>query len=1626
MKPKKQPFFSRAFSLLLALTLACDAIPTPLFAAPAEASPEQASAAFHVPSQWGKIEKKYSGTKNQTVILIQDAHAIPEAQESIQELIQHFIGTRQAALVGIEGASGPIDPQIFKSFPEPKPLEIFFDKAMARGELPGALAAAVALDPKLFIGVEDWDLYLRGLESYRAGLAAKERITLKLNSLDQKLQSGKKNVFSKELLELDEALAQWAEDPAYFPAALQTAAGLRELPEGSQIRLLWQRLEAEKAQTQMDPEIQGLALQVQERLKAGANTKLSQEFHAAEQRYQTSQTDALTWAETLLRLAGKMNVQLTVSEALEQMLEQHRQVLQMRGLKLFEEFDRFVNDAARSLCANAEQAELYEKGRKLRLLRKMAAMEAVPQQWEAFNQPDFFEGLAPEIQKSDFEDVLEFYQNALKRDAFFWSHLASEMKRRSVSSAILVTGGFHADSLEKVFENEGISYLRVMPHMGGVPDTSLYAQQMQGHFPWTKYFPSAGTLLSPYEAFVRFARDALAADNAALIKAWRDQIIRDLASQNRVAEHGRYTVFLDETAAADPREKLFEEWNQNAVDFASKVKKAQQRGGLSPQTIPQLFQAHTTQTTAGAIFSPANRIPRHLVTAAPSLPVNRSEVRPDPEVEMAALKSYLSEEVGFRVHTNPAALWLRESVAAGLDEYIEAATEMRLAARVAGILPGVVSVILFEVTRDDEILRAKVSEYYETLTAQRNEDPDHFEHKEAWGAVNFLGVGDLITASPETEHAKGGGMADVLAELPPALVDAGASVIRVTFAYRDKQTGKKGENGSNKSLAEMMAVEGFHISPHVVDIPVGAMKYSGSDQVIAGTAKTIHGTVFEHHKGDLRTYFIYAPDYTRVLYPKGFSAGQNLEIAMLLSRGSLELLKQIGNYPSFIFMNDWMASLIALYLKAQGNDFNYTVDPHFLTAQTIAVGHNWGLPYQMRLFTNEYGRDIFPKLNFPGFHYDWLSDPQDSSHMNLIRAANAHASKILTVSPNYLLENLRVGSASGLDWLFRQRAADAAGISNGLSPVWMRDYDRIGRELTQQPAYTGTNKDFAATYRSNLPAFKSAAKRKVQIDYSEPAGPTGKKFYGTLTVDPKKPLLTLVARLTEQKGIELFIDGLKMILDQTDAQFLIAGSMLDFDAGTVEDRFQRAMIDLATNPQYAGRFVFHPEFVNPRLILLGADGFFMPSKDEPGGIAQLQALYAGTEVIGRGIGGVKNTVFQFNPATLEGNGFLFTEFTPEALAQATRQAVETLQNESYKAALVRNSAAADNLWDDRVPYFIAFLQHSAGVLDYDYPHLAATRELVKVVQPHLFGGNGPNDVRSELRTPPHIPATQRLEQLASSLAPQALADDLQAAGLDTSRKTAEANVQALAPQWEGMDEGAIAAELQGRITVLKERLPQNKNISPASFVNAEVVKAEKAAVLETLKNIQARQVSLGVHASAGSQNQNRALLEAHAAFPELQINELLYNPDAPREMVRELTDALGAVPHDHDLSRPAEIRNRQPGVAVLVSSQDADNLFDALFWSFQIDAENSQDPLLDDYVETLKVAAALHLTDLIAGRPELRLQPKLLEGELLSRLNLDPAFFRIVSLSQQQIRISSAAAQIYLQAQASKLIEAAA
>jgi len=384
-------------------------------------------------------------------------------------------------------------------------------------------------------------------------------------------------------------------------------------------------------------------------------------------------------------------------------------------------------------------------------------------------------------------------------------------------------------------------------------------------------------------------------------------------------------------------------------------------------------------------------------------------------------------------------------------------------------------------------------------------------------------------------------------------------------------------------------------------------------------------------------YFIdYPPFYDRDgLYgADGKDHPDNDARFALYARAALEGAKAVGFKPDVVHAHDWQAGLAPVYLRTM-----YAGHPTLGDAATVFTIHN--LAYQ-----GLFEPDWLPRLDLP---WDLLGVEamEFYGRISFLKAGINFSDEITTVSPTYAREIQTPAFGFGFDGILRRRAANLSGILNGIDVVeWNPE----------------TDPNLPQPYDRDDLSGKRAAKAAVLATYGLPADDAALE----------RPLVGMISRMVDQKGLDL-IAAIAPELPRLDASFVVLG--------TGEPQYQDLWRTLAAaHPDRIGARIGFDEAL-AHLIEGGADLFLMPSQFEPCGLNQMYSLRYGTVPLVRAVGGLADTVVDCRPGARSATGFVFDDYTPEALLDTLNRALATFHDRRRWRALQRAGMAREYSWD---------------------------------------------------------------------------------------------------------------------------------------------------------------------------------------------------------------------------------------------------------------------------------------------------------------------------------------------------------
>lgn len=374
-----------------------------------------------------------------------------------------------------------------------------------------------------------------------------------------------------------------------------------------------------------------------------------------------------------------------------------------------------------------------------------------------------------------------------------------------------------------------------------------------------------------------------------------------------------------------------------------------------------------------------------------------------------------------------------------------------------------------------------------------------------------------------------------------------------------------------------------------------------------------------------------------------YGYAEDYERFAFFNHAALALLQRIGTAPDIVHLNDWHCGFAAVELASRRR-----YEAYWQRTRTVFSIHN--MAYQGGFGLNE--------LSGLGFTTTFAANAFSlNGYASALKAGLEVSDTLSTVSKRYAQEIQTAENGYGLDWLTRQRATRLIGITNGVDyEIWDPSND------AEIPAHFSID--------------DLSGKQKCKRALLERFG---------LAVDLDRPIVASVTRLTPQKGVELIRRGAGDIL-ATDSYFIALGS-----GEKDSERFLEALRQFA--PSRVGVYIGYNESL-AHLIEAGADMFLMPSKFEPCGLNQMYSLRYGTVPIVRAVGGLDDTVENWDAISGTGNGFKFHAFSYEKLLEKIYEARFAYADKEVWANIRRNGMAVDNSWENAARKYAEMYRHT--------------------------------------------------------------------------------------------------------------------------------------------------------------------------------------------------------------------------------------------------------------------------------------------------------------------------------------------
>ncbi len=367
------------------------------------------------------------------------------------------------------------------------------------------------------------------------------------------------------------------------------------------------------------------------------------------------------------------------------------------------------------------------------------------------------------------------------------------------------------------------------------------------------------------------------------------------------------------------------------------------------------------------------------------------------------------------------------------------------------------------------------------------------------------------------------------------------------------------------------------------------------------------------------------------------------------AKAVLAMLPNIGFRPDVIHSNDWHTGLLGAYLKE-----DFMQDPFYQGLKNIYTIHN--LKYQ-----GVFGRDVVEDVLGMPLRLLHNGNIENAGNVNFMKAGMCYADYITTVSPTYAEEITYPYFGEGLEDYVALCAGKIRGILNGVD-----------------------EKEYDPETDPNIPVHFNAANMFVK----KPLAKEAMQRELGLAVNRDVPVLAMITRLVEAKGLDLVTHIMNELM-QEQAQLVVIGSG--------DEEYANALRELAwTHPGSVSVNILFDEGL-ARRVYAGADMFLMPSRYEACGLSQMIAMRYGTVPVVREIGGLKDSIKNFDKyEALDGNGLSFKNFNAHEFLFTIKRGLSIFADKPLWEKLVLNTMRSDNSWKRSAQAYADLYEKIAG------------------------------------------------------------------------------------------------------------------------------------------------------------------------------------------------------------------------------------------------------------------------------------------------------------------------------------------
>jgi phosphoglycerate kinase len=575
-------------------------------------------AAITIPHSIANIHHTYTAdsTKAPLVIHVQDAHLNYEAQKNISNILSSLQKEYAIDTVFIEGTEGELNTSLLSAFPFADKKKELVTSLVEKGKLSGAEEFSILADTSVeLFGVDTHETYFSNIEAYINATRVRDTAGMYLETIQKSLDFLRPEILSSELrtfLDKKKLFLADGHDPLEYTRYLMTRCNQSGIDLSRYVHFA-KLAKLDVFQDKIEPEkiMQETRALVDQSLIHVLPESDMDRLAIAEIDFHGGRLEAFKYYGLLREFAISVDIDFRAYENLNRYYYYLSLVNDINPHKLMKEREKIEAKLLKSLVQKANEKEYLLRLKHFDIIQNMFTLKAIPEDLSYFRRHkkefsnDFFNSFfrmynQPSIVENDFSlteslAVFEkFYKLAESREDAFIEKTLQEMKKRDLSTSVLLTGGYHTAGLEARLQKRNVSYLVVAPRLTELPQGDLYDKVMRSY---DKYFGvKEGLRGGTVKELTSFNPHINKGEYQSLLREIIPALVSDIESLAQAVDSGALNIATVEAQLDGKGQDIFRKiMALNQKDFAESNESV---GDLVKDTIIKVWNARVKGSSA--------------------------------------------------------------------------------------------------------------------------------------------------------------------------------------------------------------------------------------------------------------------------------------------------------------------------------------------------------------------------------------------------------------------------------------------------------------------------------------------------------------------------------------------------------------------------------------------------------------------------------------------------------------------------------------------------------------------------------------------------------------------------------------------------------------------------------------------------------------------------------------------------------------------------------------------------------------------------------------------------------------------------------------------------------------------